>query len=251
MGNQSSRTSVENIFNTHTGINLDQIVNESCYNNDSSTNRIILGDGNNVGGGIHQNIDSKFSCRMSTTLDAVANSKITNDQFNKVKTEMSQTGVNLFQNQRNNQSASNRINNITDINQLQEIIKNCNSNKSYLNEVIGGDRNTIKGGIHQNIASAVDCIFDTDATLEGGSSTENKTTTTMDSLMKQEGITMLASCGSSIVIIVIAIVILFVMSSSGAGGNKINTTSNSNLSGNMMKTGMEMGMKSLMKMKRR
>jgi len=232
MGNQGSRTTVENIFNTHTNIDLEQRVEESCYNNNSSTNRVNLGSGNRISGGINQNIDSKFSCRMATTLDAVADAEITNEQFNKMKTEMSQEGVNIFQNQNNNQNAKNVVNNITNISELQEIIKNCNSNQSFLNEVIGGDNNEVTGGINQGISSAVDCIFETDASLEGSSSTKNTASNDADTSMKQTGITMLASCGSSIVIIVIAMVVLYTMSSVGGNNN----------SGNMMK--------SLMKRKR-
>jgi hypothetical protein len=234
MGNQSSRTSVENIFNTHTDIDLKQKVKESCDNNNTSTNRVILGSGNSISGGITQNIDSKFSCRMSTALDAVANSKITNQQFNKMKTEMNQKGVNLFQRQINNQNARNRVNNITNINQLQEIIKSCNSNQSYLNEVIGGDNNTVTGGIHQGISAAVDCIFETDASLEGGSSTSNTASNDAETSMTQTGITMMASCGSSIVIVVIAMVVLFIMLS---GSGKKNNGPNMS---NMVKMGMRM-----------
>ena len=234
MGNQSSRTSVENIFNTHTDIDLKQRVKESCDNNDTSTNSFSAGSGNVFNGGITQNIDSKFSCRMSTALDAVANSKITNQQFNKMKTEMNQEGVNLFQNQTNNQNAKNRVNNITNINQLQEIIKSCNSNKSYTNSISLQNNNTVNGGVNQGISAAVDCIFETDASLEGGSSTSNTASNDAETSMTQTGITMMASCGSSIVIVVIAMVVLFIMLS---GSGKKNNGPNMS---NMMKMGMRM-----------
>jgi hypothetical protein len=218
MGSQSSRTSVENMFSTHTDIDLEQKVKESCANNDTSTNSFDGGSGNTFNGGITQSIDSNFSCHMSTALDSLANSEITNEQFNKMKTDMSQTGVNLFQHQRNNQSARNTIKNFTNISQLQEIIKDCNSNKSYTNSIKLQDNNTVNGGVHQGISSAVDCVFETDASLEGSSSTSNTGRTDIASLMKQEGITMMASCGGSIVII--AIIVLFIMFSGSGKKNK-------------------------------
>lgn len=232
MGNQGSRTTVENIFNTHTNIDLEQRVEENCDSTSSNVNRVNFGNGNRIEGGINQAIDSKFSCRMATTLDAVANAEITNEQLNKVKTEMTQEGLNLFQNQNNESSARNVVNNITDISQLQELIKSCGVNSAYLNEVIGGDNNVVIGGINQSILSAVDCILETDASLEAEFEVENKGENDVDTSMKQIGLTMLASCGSSIVIIVIAMVVLYTMSSVGGNNN----------SGNMMK--------SLMKRKR-
>jgi len=221
MGNQNSRTRVENLFNTYTDIDIEQRIEENCENNGSNTNRVELGSGNNIDGGIHQNIDTQFSCRMSTTLDSLANANITNEQFNKMKTEMNQTGVNLFQNQTNSQNARNEINNFTDINQLQEVIKTCNNNKSYLNATIGGDNNTIRGGIHQNISNAVDCVFNTDALLETTASTSSTSRTDQTSDMKQEGINPLffmGSIGSSAVVVIILAVLFFMMS--GGGKNK-------------------------------
>ena len=225
MGNQSSRSRVESIFNTHTDIDIEQRIKENCENNDSQTNRLEFGSGNTIDGGIHQNIDTQFSCRMSTTLDALSTMSISNEQFNKMKTEMSQTGINLFQNQTNSQSARNEINNFTDINQLQEVIKSCNSNKSYLNEAVGGDNNTIRGGIHQNISSAVDCVFNTDASLESNATTSNTSRTDQTSDMSQEGVNplfFLGSIGSSLVVVIILAVLFLMMSGGGSGKQKGN-----------------------------
>lgn len=229
MGNQGSRSSVENIFNTHTDIDIKQQVEENCENNDTNVNIVNLGSGNNVNGGIRQDIDSNFSCRLSTTLDSIAKSDITNEQFTKMKTKMNQTGVNLFQNQQNNQRAVSKINNMTDIDQLQSLIKSCNSNKSYYNVINAQDNNEINGGINQSISSAIDCIFDTSASLETTATTSSTSSTDQSNDMSQEGINpfaFLASFGISAIVVIILGVLFFMMSGKksnnrGSSFNKI------------------------------
>ena len=235
MGNQSSRSRVENIFNTHTDLNIEQKVEENCSNEDTIVNQVHLGSGNDINGGIHQNIDSSFSCRLTTTLDSIASSDVTNEQFTKMKTEMNQSGINFFQNQTNDQNAKNVINNMTDIDQLQSLIKSCKGSSNLYNIVTGGDNNTVNGGIHQGIQSAVKCMFDTDATLETSATTSSTSTTDQTTDMKQEGINpfyFLGSFASSAVVVVILVVLFLMMS-----GTKSKNNIRGNNSGSLPKLG--------------
>lgn len=223
MGNQSSRQTIENILENHYKSNIKQEITNNCAFNNTDTNSAVFRGNNGVTvDGVDQTINISNVCKTNNYLKAFNEVDFTNELKNDIKTEMAQTGLQLFTNQSSNNKAKNKVINMIENNTLQSTINSCVQNTNLTNSLVFEDN---KGSnftnINQTQERTLDCIFDTEMDNENRATVRNDVKNDLKSKLTQEGLNLALSGGVmvSILFCIAIIMVLFLVTKKSAKRN--------------------------------
>jgi hypothetical protein len=223
MGNQSSSQKIENILENHYKSDVKQIIENRCAFTNTDTNNLVFSGNEDVTvSNIEQNINIKNICKTNNYLKALSEVEFTNELKNDIKTEMEQEGFQFFTNQSSNNSAKNKVKNMIEMDSLQQTLNSCVQNTSLTqNLTFENNKGSNFSNIKQSQERVLDCIFDTELEIENNASVNNKVENTLDTKMKQKGLSLALSGGVSLLILsMIAVVfVLFLTSKKSAKQN--------------------------------